>query len=314
MNILQALDILEIDTYNFNRNQLKKAYLKQALLYHPDKSGNTPYNTQRFQNIKDAYDLLMVYADKSDECDMTTNNKTGNTYNLNQVPINPDVLYTFIHNVLGGKYMNTVIDIVLGISEITTALFEDNVDMDDISIETINKIKHFVNKYKESDTMSNNSTNENKVNGTIPQIYNYVLNPTIDDLLDDNIYKLNINNSIFLVPLWHHECIYEHTDGTDITVNCIPILPKNIYIDDKNHIYTSISISLNNSLLNEIYYINIGKKKYTIPINKLYIQSKPQQICLSNCGILEMTDLDLYTNNNNNILIRSNIYVTITLI
>ena len=314
MNILQALDILEIDQYNFNRTQLKKAYLKQALLYHPDKSGNTPYNTQRFQTVKDAYDLLIIYADKSDEFDINNNNKntSENTYNIHPMPINPDVLYTFIHNVLGGKYMNTVIDIVLGITEITTALFEDNADSDEISIETINKIKHFVNKYKEHSAEVSTPTTDETVNTTI---YNYVLHPSIDDLLDDNIYKLNINNSILLVPLWHHECIYEHTDGKDITVNCIPILPKNIYIDEKNNIYTSISISLNNSLLNEIYYMNIGKKKYTIPINTLYIQSKPQQICLYNCGILEMTDLDLYTNNNNNnILIRSNIYVTITLI
>jgi hypothetical protein len=298
MDISKALENLKINKYNFNSTELKKAYLKQALLCHPDKIGNTPNNTHKFQDLKESYDFLMLYTDSTHE------NTTKE--NINIIDLNTDLFKMFINNVLGDKYINIFIDILLGITDLSLLLCDNN-----ISIETINKIKHFVNKYKESDTMSNNSTNN--VNGTIPQIYNYVLNPTIDDLLDDNIYKLNINNSIFLVPLWHHECIYEHTDGKDITVNCIPILPKNIYIDDKNHIYTSISISLNNSLLNEIYYINIGKKKYTIPINKLYIQSKPQQICLSNCGILEMTDLDLYTNNNN-ILIRSNIYVTITLI
>ncbi len=315
------MTILQINTYNFNSTELKKAYLKQALLCHPDKSGNTPDNTSRFQNVKEAYDLLMLYVDKSEELRNTANNN---------IPISPEVLYMFINNVLCGKYINTVIDIVLGITDLTALVY------DDISIETINKIKHFIKKYKvseEYDTASAIPTepvvnSEDKYDededddegdsdyiDKVPKstmIYNFVLNPSIDDLLEDNIYKLSINNSIFLVPLWHHECVYENIDGTELTVSCMPDLPNNIYIDDKNHIYTSISISLNNTLLNEIYYINLGKKKYTIPTNKLYIQSNPQQICLYNCGILEMNDLDLY--NNNTFLIRSNIYITITLI
>ena len=336
MNILNALNILQINTYNFNSTELKKAYLKQALLCHPDKSGNTPENTSRFQNVKEAYDLLMLYVDKSEE--FLNNNDTPHTQpnvSYNNIPVNPEVLFMFINNVLCGKYINTVIDIVLGITDLTALVY------DDISIETINKIKHFIKKYKVSEEFdadiqsqtkipTDNISTESVVNSNVDDkdydgenendedtyagiIYNVVLNPSIDDLLDDNIYKLSINNSIFLVPLWHHECVYENIDGTELTVSCMPNLPNHIYIDDKNHIYTSISISLNNTLLNEIYYINIGKKKYTIPINNLYIHSKPQQICLYNCGILEMNDLDLY-NNNTTCLIRSNIYITITLI
>jgi len=288
MDISKALTILQINKYNFNTTELKKAYLKQALLCHPDKIGNNPNNTLKFQDLKESYDFLMLYAEHPPN---ENNKKTQKEENINLIDINTEVFKMFINNVLGGNYINTFIDILLGISDLSLLLGDNN-----ISIETVNKIKHFVKKYGiDKDTQQPKR--------------DYILNPSIDDLLDDNIYKLYIDNEIYFVPLWHHECIYEDVNRNEIIVNCIPKLPNNIYIDDKNHIYTSISISLNNALLNEKYYINIGKKKYELPINNLYIQSSPQQICLYNCGILEMNDLDFY-----NTSIRSNIYITITLI
>jgi hypothetical protein len=331
MDILTALNILQLNTYNFNSTELKKAYLKQALLCHPDKSGNTPYNTSRFQKVKESYDLLMLYVDKTEDTSSNNNNTTRSKNNqqysqndIHKLPISPEILYMFINNVLCGKYLNYVIDIVLGVSDLTALVYDD-----EISIETINKIKHFVKKYKVGDTQSrslptdnipcsnasssSSSTKEEEEDIPIDIVTNYTLHPSIDDLLDDNIYKLNINNSIFLVPLWHHECVYENIDGSEITVSCIPKSPNNIYIDDKNHIYTSISISLNSALLNEKYYINIGKKKYTLPIHELHIHTNQQQICLYNCGILEMNELDLI-NNTDTPLIRSNIYITVTLV
>jgi len=304
MDISKALTILQINKYNFNTTELKKAYLKQALLCHPDKIGNTPINTLKFQDLQESYNFLILYAEPSNDHIPTTTTTTPITQtpptpskeNINLIDINTEVLKMFINNVLGGNYINTLIDILSGITDLSLLLSDSN-----ISIETINKIKHFVKKY--------GINNERQKNTHELNIRDYILNPSIDDLLDDNIYKLSIDNEIYLVPLWHHECIYEDVNRNEIIVNCVPKLPNNIYIDDKNHIYTSISISLNNSLLNENYYINIGKKKYELPINNLYIKSSPQQICLYNCGILEINDSDFY-----NTSIRSNIYITITLI
>lgn len=294
MDISKALTTLKMDRYNFSSSELKKAYLKQALLCHPDKTGNTPNNTLKFQDVKESYDFLTIYAEPSPNVDT-------NKENIHMMDGNTEVLKMFIQNVLGGNYINTVIDILSGITDLSVLL------SDNISIETINKIKHFVKNYGNSN-VSRYTLDLNKPENM--KTTTYILNPSIDDLLEDNIYKLSIQNVIYLVPLWHHECIYEDADGTEIIVNCIPVLDNNIYIDDKNHIYIDISISLNNTLLNEMYYIQIGKKKYKVPIQNLHIKSIPQQICLYNCGILEMNDNDFYTNN----FIRSNIYVTITLI
>jgi curved DNA-binding protein CbpA len=320
MDLSKALTTLQMTKYNFNTTELKKAYLKQALLCHPDKTGNTPNNTHKFQDVKESYDFLMLYAENPTEYEEEKEYEPeqnpdedlkGEYIKKENINLNMDILKMFIHNVLGGQYINTFIDILSGITDLTILL------RDNISIETINKIKHFVNNYRLDigGKRENNKEEENNINNldlmsALKPYPTYTLNPSIDDLLDDNIYKLSINNKIYYVPLWHHECIYEDENGNEIIVNCNPLLDNNMYIDEKNNIYTSISISLNNKLLNEIYYINIGKKKYKLPMNLIYIQSNPQQICLYNCGILEMSDSDFYNNNS----IRSNIYITITLI
>ena len=137
-------------------------------------------------------------------------------------------------------------------------------------------------------------------------VIKYVLYPTLGDLMNDKVYKLEVNSKIFLVPLWHSETIYEYDDSTELIVTCGPILPNNITIDENNNIHYTISISLNNIVLNEIYEVIIGEKKYNIPINTLRITKEPQQVCLYNCGILEINDITFYDETR-----RSNIYFTI---
>ena len=35
----------------------------------------------------------------------------------------------------------------------------------------------------------------------------FILNPTIDNLLNEDIYKLEYNNDIYYIPLWYDEII-----------------------------------------------------------------------------------------------------------
>jgi hypothetical protein len=72
----------------------------------------------------------------------------------------------------------------------------------------------------------------------------YKLNPSIDDLLNNNFYKLYIENELFLVPLWYNESYFD-ISGSEIIVICEPELPKGMQIDDDNNILVEHEIDMN---------------------------------------------------------------------
>lgn len=55
----KALSVLEL-SWPFSEKDLKKAYKTLAKKYHPDLNQNNPTLTQKFQEIKEAYDFLLV--------------------------------------------------------------------------------------------------------------------------------------------------------------------------------------------------------------------------------------------------------------
>jgi len=49
-------------------DEIKKAYRKLAMKYHPDKSGNDPASESKFKDVSEAYDTLS-YSDKKAKYD-----------------------------------------------------------------------------------------------------------------------------------------------------------------------------------------------------------------------------------------------------
>jgi len=54
-------------------DEIKKAYRRLSMLYHPDKNGNSQESTEKFQKISEAYEVLGD-AEKKKEYDLTQNN------------------------------------------------------------------------------------------------------------------------------------------------------------------------------------------------------------------------------------------------
>lgn len=57
MHLKDYYQILELEP-SANITEIKKAYRKLALIYHPDKNSNDPYAAARFTDIKEAYEVL----------------------------------------------------------------------------------------------------------------------------------------------------------------------------------------------------------------------------------------------------------------
>jgi hypothetical protein len=135
----------------------------------------------------------------------------------------------------------------------------------------------------------------------------YVLNPSVDDLLDCNIYKLYVNEQLFLVPLWHNEMYFDDTLGNDMIVLCKPELPEHIILDDNNNLYYNLLVCFEKEMIISEYYlpIQIGKHSFKIPINKLYMKHE-QNYILKGQGIPKIVEDDVY-----NVSCKADIIITI---
>jgi curved DNA-binding protein CbpA len=291
-----AFEILEIDITKTNYKDItiefiKKKYHKLALKNHPDKNGNTLESNEKFKQINEAYDYLKreIKNINPDDLNEENNETTSSLYY--------DILQLFMKEILNGKYnelfLNIVQDIVIGCKKISLKLF------DDLDKENSINIYIFLSKYKNILHLSQDILDE--IKQIVIQKYDnveiYKLNPNINDLLNNNLYKLYVNNELFLVPLWYNE-VYFDSSGNEIIVLCDPELPEYINIDDDNNIYIEKKINLQTDLPNLILNnssinIIIGDKIFYILISELLIK-REQYYRIKNQGLTKINEEDIY--------------------
>jgi hypothetical protein len=283
MDIKNAFNILEINTYEISYNDLtleylKKKYHKLALRNHPDKNGNTPESNEKFKQINEAYDYL--------KREININPIENNEDSTSSVYF--DVLNIFMKSAMEGKYTEfiskIVSDIVFASKKISLKLFED------LDKDSALSVYVFLSKHRFILHLTENILEE--VRQVVIQKYENVqlfkLNPSINDLLNNNFYKLYLDNELYLVPLWHNESYFDGS-GCEIIVMCEPELPECIKIDDENNIHTEIFIDLKNDIPillknNRNLIVKIGDNEFTIYLSKLNIKSE-QYYKIKNEGI-----------------------------
>jgi hypothetical protein len=284
MDLKEALNTLEIDIplNNINLEYLKKQYYKLALQNHPDKNGNTIESTQKFQRIQEAYELLKR------EISILNDDISANKDNLSSYVT---ILHSFVDGILKGKYndiiKNIIKKIVSGYAEdISLKLFED------MTKEQSLNIYDFIIKYKQ--LLRLNDEVIIKVREIIlkkfKDIQIYLLNPSVNDLFQNNVYKLDIDGKIYFVPLWHSELYFD----SDIVVKCNPELPTNVEIDEDNNLIITERISLTFSLFDEkVRVIKIGNYSFELPMDQLFIR-RFQTFTLKKQGISRIIEDDIY--------------------
>ena len=288
MKISDAITILNIKNYNITNiqdisyDELKKQYHIQSLIYHPDKNGNNQNATLIFQNINCAFVTLKELINNNDLSSNDLSSNDDDSYNnlLNNF-INYVINYYNNNYVLNSSNLDDLkIEADKQLSKLLETLFSNFslINLEDIyllllkfntnsllSIKIINIIKKICINILEKNAI-------------------YIINPTISNLLNSDIYKLNINNEYVYVPLWHNELAFENA-----IIKIYPLLDTNVYIDSSNNIYYSYKnkfSTLLENIANNInsIIINIDNNTYSIAINMLKI-SKYQTYILENQGI-----------------------------
>ena len=291
MNINDALNILHVDNLaNIDLQTLKKRYHKLALQYHPDKNGNTIESKEHFQKIGEAYDLLKrEIGEISIDENINENNESGYTF----------ILTMFLKTLF--KDVNYEIIISILKDAVSVALFES------IDKEMCIYIYDFIIKYKTVLHISDETLE--KVRQIILEKYKdvqiFILNPSLFDLFENNIYKLKVEDVIYYVPLWHNEIVFQkekerkneiniNTQDSEIIVKCIPELPDNVEIDENNNLIISITIPLTLSLFfDKIYLVCIEKYTFEIPMIKLSC-TIDQIYILKGQGISQIFEKDVF--------------------
>jgi hypothetical protein len=322
MDYYKALEILEIDVSktsikDITIKNLKKKYHKLALIHHPDKNENTIESNEKFRQIQEAYEYLKNEFNLDDDND-ELQNENNNDFTREKMPLYIDILQLFMKTVLEGKYNNAISkiiqDIVSGCSKVTLKLLED-LDKDTcmsvyIFLSNNRLILHLNDVILE--------TMREIVQQKFDNVLIYKLNPGLHDLLNNNIYKLNVHDKICYVPLWINESYFD-ISGCEIIVLCEPELPYNILIDEYNNIHVTCEISIVNELYdllvnNMDYTLQLSNKFFNIPLQNLYMK-KEQKYVIRNEGLCKNKNyicdniLDDFNNSE-----KANIIVTITLV
>jgi len=310
MNYKDAFDILEIDITDIKYDKLsldflKKQYRKMALKHHPDKNGNTEESTEKFKKINEAYNYLkreLKHLKPEDfACETEDDNNDYMYFN---------VLKNFIKSVFESKYNEVVFsiinDILVAGKKISFKIFED------LDKDTVLQIYNFLSKNRSIIHFSNDIIAQVReiVLSKYDNVEVYKLNPSINDLMDNNFYKLYVDNQLYLVPLWHNETYYDGS-GCEIIVICEPELPNGMKIDNDNNLYVETDISAHKDLPemitnNENISIDVGGKNLFIPLSNLYMK-KEQYYRFKNQGVTKIKN-DLYNiNDKSDIIVKINI-------
>ena len=312
MNLQIAFDLLDIsldniELTNITQEFIKKKYHRVALLYHPDKNGNSLESKCKFQRINKAYEYLSDEFASNEFVSSSDSKESNNMY--------ISILTNFIASIVKGEYselfMNVVKDIVTGYKQVSLKMFEK------LDKENAIEIYNLLYKYRQVLYISNETLK--LVSSIIKEKYKndrvFILNPSLTDLMNNNIYKLYVDEKLYLVPLWHNELYFDvnmdtnmDTNTGEIIVLCNPILSDELTIDEDNNIYIEKKISFERDLLNiEFVSLVIGGKTFNIKLNELLIKQK-QIYRIKGEGISKIIEKDIY-----NVSYKSDIIVTVIL-
>jgi hypothetical protein len=353
MDLNKAASILEIDLNtirmaNLTQDYIKKRFHKLALINHPDKNGNSLEATNKFQQINEAYKYLsneLKDLDFTQDSTFVSSNDQNESNNTNTRYIY--FLSLFIGSIIDGQYKDAIKSVIneivtFGLKQVALERIFDELDK-----ESALEVYSFIVKYKHVLHIGNDILDF--VSSLIKKKYNndrvFILNPSIVDLMESNIFKLYIDEELYLVPLWHNELYFDtkrsnnSEDESEIIVLCNPDLPANIVIDEDNNIHVQIDVEgsklldllktgsaetesaetafaqgsaetafAQGSAETAFVSLSIGNRDFRIPLNELRIK-QDQLYRLSKQGISQVSENDIY-----NVSCKSDIVVKIHII
>jgi len=278
MDIREARAILRLP-HNYTHSDLRKQYHRLALRYHPDKNGDCTESTRKFREINDAYNT--VRAELS-ACDADIDEPA--TYDellLNLIGM------TCRDARLSKKLLDAIKVMVADYSHKT---------LSSIPAAVLFQCYIFMNENK--DILHIPDSFLSMVGGIVKTQENgenfQVITPSLEDMYESNVLKLEYGGSVYLIPLWHSEIAFDH-DGCELSIRCVPSVPDHMSVDNNNDLHVHVKTHVASLLQKAALELDIGVCKISIPVRELRIV-KYQTWTSRGLGIPRIDTMDIYSN------------------
>jgi len=273
---------------------IKRAYYKQALRHHPDKGGDS----ETFKKIKEGYDFLRKNKNDCDgnndgsNDDGPDDSKHSDIYETYETMLVHFVEYIMktqkgFENFDPITIKTTLKSIIQGCSSYSIKLFQQ------LDIEKCRSIYAFLSQYSYLSNLNKDHLRlfEKIMQNKIKNNNVILLNPSLHDLLHDNIYKLETDTDTHYIPLWHEEIVID-----DMIVKNIPDIDDNTTITRNNDIIIKHKSSIMKLFKDGYDELNIADSLFKIQSSDVKITKQPQFIVFKNRGKIIPNKHNLYDN------------------
>ena len=306
MDYNKAKNILMLPK-KFDEKLIKKQYRMLALKYHPDKNNNNSDFNTKFSEINDAYEFLIKY---NEDIGSDTFPACNSKY---EFLFNNFIKSLFDGNIHSELLTKIVASIVLNYDDFIIGTIGKDL-LKKVDNETVIYIYDVLCKYKQALHITDEALEviHNMINERIKEDLIIVLNPSLKDLLEDNIYVLEHDKEKYYIPLWHNELQYdivnkELDSKSSLIVLCNPELPSYVELNNDGDLVVVIRETVVNIFNKKGIHYTLHDREFFIKCEELTLQ-KYQHYVFKNCGVAQINNDDVYDNNN-----RGNIHFLIEL-
>ena len=284
--------------------ELNKRYRIMALKLHPDKNGNTPEATTAFQELNEAYQTLLPGANpdanEANEANDDDNNADNATYST--------IFMTFMKSLFKRKDRNesdrgnqVLLDLLHRIVH-DYASVSVNAALDSLDPSVLFQLYETLEQYNSAVSMDARIFEEiTRIIREKMQKNNIViLNPSLKDVIQNNISVLQFGGQTFYVPLWHSELHYriQDSDEKQLIVKCMPVLPDHMSIDANNELHIDIRADIKEMLNLSPGVLRIplyDSECVELQVRELHIKSRQTVVLKNNVhGISLICATDIY--------------------
>ena len=243
----------------FTEKTLRTAYYKNALHFHPDKNKDEGA-AEKFRAASEAHQYLRTYL----EIEESAEHPEGEVYEsvlsrlFSSVFDEPTDGATFI--AICGQIQGKSWDLAL-------RTFES------LDRKTAVEVVEYITAFQDVLGLDKATIERFRCKISLVETEHVMLNPKLGNLLNKEVYCLDLSGHLLYIPLWHEEISFDLSCGPVVVTNKLQ-LPDNVAIDHNNDLHVHVRYGIDDVLKNKHVPIHLAEKVIELPARELHIRGQ----------------------------------------